>query len=456
MNEPNASELFAAHVVGVRYADIPPAAIERAKVFILDSFGVGIAGSTAPGRSEILAAARRWGASDEATLWGGGGTLPAPAAAMLNAFQMHCQEFDCVCEPAVLHPMATLLPAALAYAEREGGISGQALLTAVAVGVDVSGWIGIASTQPLRFFRPATAGGFGAAAAAARLAGLDTEGIVSAFGLLYAQTSGTMQAHVEASPTLPLQVGFNARAALQAVDLALTGLPGPRGSIDGPFGYLPLMEGGYTLDRVRAELRRTWLVAGLAHKPYPAGRATHGAIEGVAVLRERHGFAADDVAEIVVTVPPLTGQLIARPDLPNPLPNYARLCTAFVVAKVLQHGHLDLSHYRGTELTDERTHKLASTVRVQTDSNPDPNALAPQRLVVRIRDGRELHWACETMLASAERPLTHEQHLAKFRRCCAFAERPWQDAEIGALIACVDRLETVDDVRVLTNLLGQQ
>ncbi|HLY89039.1 MAG TPA: MmgE/PrpD family protein [Acetobacteraceae bacterium] len=454
MDEPNAAELFAAHVAGVHYADIPPTAIERAKVFILDSLGVGIAGSTAPGRSEILAAARRWGAGDEATLWGGGGRLPAPAATMLNAFQMHCQEFDCVCEPAVLHPMATLLPAALAYAEREGGISGKALLTSVAVGVDVSGWIGIASTQPLRFFRPATAGGFGAAAAVARLAGLDTEGIVHAFGLLYTQTSGTMQAHVEAGPALPLQVGFNSRAALQAVDLALTGLPGPLGSIDGPFGYLPLMEGGYTLDQVRAELGRTWLVAGLAHKPYPAGRATHGAIEGVAVLRERHGFAADDVDEIVVTVPPLTGQLISRPDLPDPLPNYARLCTAFVVAKVLQHGHLDLSHYRGTELTDERTHQLAANVRVQTDSNPDPNALVPQRLVVRLRDGRELHWACDSMLASAERPLTREQHLAKFRRCCAFADRPWHDAEIDALIACVDRLETLADVRVLTKILG--
>jgi 2-methylcitrate dehydratase PrpD len=263
-----------------------------------------------------------------------------------------------------------------------------------------------------------------------------------------------MQAHIEASPALPLQVCFNNRAALQAVDLARTGLPGPRGSIDGPFGYLPLMEGGYTLDRVRAGIGRTWLVASLAHKPYPAGRATHGAIEGVAVLRERHGFAADDVAEIVVTVPPLTGQLISRPDLPDPLPNYARLCTAFVVAKVLQHGQLDLSHYRHAELADARTNALASLVRVQLDSNPDPNALVPQHLAVRLRDGRELLWTCQSMLASAERPLTQEQHLAKFRRCCAFAERPWSDTETEALIGCVDQLEMLDDVRVLTKMLG--
>jgi hypothetical protein len=74
--------------------------------------------------------------------------------------------------------------------------------------------------------------------------------------------------------------------------------------------------------------------------------------------------------------------------------------------------------------------------------------------VVTLRDGRELHWACDSMLASAERPLTREQHLAKFRRCCAFADRPWQDAEIDELIACVDRLETLADVRVLTKILG--
>jgi hypothetical protein len=88
------------------------------------------------------------------------------------------------------------------------------------------------------------------------------------------------------------------------------------------------------------------------------------------------------------------------------------------------------------------------------DSNPDPNALVPQQLVVRLHDGRELHWACQSMLASAERPLTQEQHLAKFRRCCTFAERPWKETETEALIECVDQLETLGDVRVLAQILG--
>ena len=454
MAEPNAAELLAGHVARTRLEDLPAVAVARAKVFILDSLGVAIAGATAPGRDEVLSAARRWGTGSEATLWGGGGRLPAPQAAMVNAFQMHCQEFDCVCEPAVLHPMATLLPAALAFAERDGGVSGADLLVATAVGVDVSGWIGSSSTQPLRFFRPATAGGFGAAAAVARLAGLDEDGIVRAFGLQYAQTSGTMQAHIEASPVLPLQVGFNSRAALQSVDLAMTGLDAPRGSIDGPFGYLPLMEGGFDLTAMRAELGKTWLVAGLSHKPYPAGRATHGAIEGVMALREQHGFAPDDVAEIVVTVPPLTGRLISRPDVPDPLPNYARLCTGFVLAKVLQHGRLDLAHFRGDALRDPLTHRLAALVRVAADDNPDPNALVPQWLSVRLRNGRLLEWSCDAMLASATRPLTPQQHREKFRTCCTFAARPWSTAESDRLIDLVERLEDVADVNVLTRAIG--
>ncbi len=189
---------------------------------------------------------------------------------MLNAFQVHCQEFDCVREPVVLHPMATLLPAALAYAERTGGVCGKALLTAVTVGVDVAGWLGIASTQALRFFRPATAGWIWCRCGRCLSGWIRCRKHVRTFGLQYAQTSGTMQAHIEASPALSLQVGFNSRAALQAVDLS-TGLAAPRGSIDGRFGYLPLMEGGYTPDEVNEQLGRVWLVAGLAHKTIPAG-----------------------------------------------------------------------------------------------------------------------------------------------------------------------------------------
>ena len=456
----SASERLAAHAIGLRYDDLPASAVAGAKTFILDTLGVGIAGSTAAGATELLGAARDWGGGTGGGGTGGGGTgvavwgrrdrLPAASAVFLNAFQVHCQEYDCVCEPAVLHPMATTLSVALAVAEKRGGVSGRDLIAAVAAGVDIAGWLGIASTSALRFFRPATAGGFGATAAAARLLGFDAARLAHAFGVQYAQTSGTMQPHIEASPVLPMQVGFNARAALASCSIAATGLTAPRFSLDGPYGYLPLMEGGFDLDRVWAGLGRRWLVAELSHKPYPAGRATHGGIEGVQALQRAHGFAAADVADVLVRGPSVIRNLTGRPDIPDPSANYARLCMGFVIAKTLLHGEVGLADYRGDALIDPATHRLAALVRTEADDNPDPNALAPQTVSVRLNDGRLLHWSCEVMLANPARPLTRMQHLDKFRRCWDFAADPPGDP--AALIDAVDRLEEIEDATLLIRL----
>jgi 2-methylcitrate dehydratase PrpD len=448
------SERLAAHVAGLRWEDLPPYAIERAKVFILDTMGVGVAGSSAFGARELHQAASGWGDGAQSVVWGRRGRMTAGSAIFLNAFGVHCQEYDCVCEPAVLHPLATLLPAALAYADRAGGVSGRDLLLAVAAGADVAGWLGIVSTAALTFFRPATAGGLGATAALGRLMGFDAARIAHAFGLQYAQTSGTMQPHIEASPVLPMQVGFNARAALHACDIAATGLAAPRFSLDGPYGYLSLMERSYDLAPLEAGLGRRFLVAELSHKPYPAGRATHGGIEAAQSLQATHGFAADDVASVLISGPPVIARLTGRPDVPTPTPNYARLCMGYVVAKTLIHGMLDLDHYRAPDLLDAETHRIAALVHTEDDGNPDPNALAPQRVAITLRDGRVLDWACEEMLAHPTRPLTREQHLTKFRRCWAFAADGLDASAAEALIDHVDRLEDVPDVRALTTLLG--
>ncbi|MGH7043172.1 MAG: MmgE/PrpD family protein, partial [Acetobacteraceae bacterium] len=366
MNSPvHASLRFAHHALDTRAGDIPASAVRAAKVFILDTIGVGMAGATAQGAREVLACAGAWGTGTEARVWGTEARLPAPAAALVNGFQVHCQEFDCLHEGAVLHAMATLLPAALAWAEREGGVTGRALIAAVAVGIDVAVGLGLAATGGLRFFRPATAGGFGAVAAVGRLAGFGADRLADAFGLQYTQTSGTMQPHVEASVALPFQVAVNARAAVESCDLAAAGLDGPRGVFEGPFGYLPLFEGTWDLDPIWPTLGRDWRIAELSHKPFPAGRATHGGIEGVMALRAEHGFTADDVAAVTVRGPPLIARLCGRPALPAPNAAYARLCMGYVVARVLLHGSLDPTHFRDEALGDPAAFALARRVRTE-------------------------------------------------------------------------------------------
>jgi aconitate decarboxylase len=205
---------------------------------------------------------------------------------------------------------------------------------------------------------------------------------------------------------------------------------------------------------VLGSLSRAWRIAEVSHKPYPAGRATHAGIEGIVTLRQQHPFNADQVAGITIVGPPVTARLCGRPDVVDPSPNYARLCMAYIAAKVLQHGEIDIAHYRGDALTDPETHRLAQCVVMRSDATTDPNALVPVEVTIALTTGQTLRWRCEAMLASPTRRLTREQHLTKFRRCWTFTHAPMPDSQRDTLIDLVDNLDSVTDVRSLTQLVS--
>jgi len=137
MQDPVVDKIIA-HVARAAAGELPEAARTAAKTFVADSLGVGIAGAGAPWRSEVLNTAMAAGGAPEAMVWGTGERLPLAAAAMVNGYQMHALEFDCVHEGAVVHAMSAVLPCLVGSAERDGGIPGDRLLRAVVAGVDVA------------------------------------------------------------------------------------------------------------------------------------------------------------------------------------------------------------------------------------------------------------------------------------------------------------------------------
>lgn len=447
----------AAHVAKTRFDDLPAKAVEMTKTFLLDTLGVGIAGTSGAGIETLKSLASGWGAGDDARVWLTGERLPAPSAAIINAYQIHCLEFDCVHEGAVLHPMATILSAVFAWAEREKArgrvVGGKALIAALALGVDVSSMLGIVTNAPLRFFRPATAGGFGAAAAIASLSGFGETAIKDALGAQYAQTSGTLQPHVEGSPMLGLQVGFNARAAVVAIDLAAAGIRGPHDILTGPYGYLVLFEqNDYELEPFLSRLGRDWQIAALSHKPFPSGRLTHGVVDGLARLQQRYGFASQEVARVVAHVPPLNFRLVGRPDVSEPEPNYAKLCLRFVAGVFLARGNVDVPDFRGDALRDPEVHRYAALVDVMQDGNPDLNALAPQRIEVTLASGVIHSIDLRQVFGHPSSPLSRDQNVEKFRRCCGYGLRPLPEAQVSALVEAVENLERQTDITRLVDL----
>ena len=250
----------------------PPPAIEAAKIWILDTLGVGIAGLLRCRHGRDPRRRRRSGATARGSdhLGHRANAPPRPPRRSSTAPRSTIRSSIACTKARVVHAMATLLPAVLAVAERDGGVSGRDLIAAVVAGIDIAANLGLASTAGFRFFRPATAGGFGAVAGLAVIAGLDAERTADAFGLQYGQTSGTMQPHAEGNALLPMQIGFNAQSAVRSVDLARAGVSGPRDIFEGRYGYFPLFEGSWDL---RADLERAWpRLARLRNEPQALAR----------------------------------------------------------------------------------------------------------------------------------------------------------------------------------------
>jgi 2-methylcitrate dehydratase PrpD len=440
------------HVVETRYEDLPASAVSAAKTFVLDSLGVALSGTRVPLVRELAAVAGEWGAGSQSRVWGTGERVPAATAAFLNGYQIHNQEWDCVHEPAVVHPMAVVLATLVAWAEARGGVSGRDLLRGCVLAVDVAATIGAAALNTLRFFRPAICGALGATAGIAAIRGLDPATTRSALGLAYSQVSGTMQAHVEGSAMLPIQIGVNARVPLTAIDMAARGIRGPQHFLEGPFGYFTLFDPDWD-PAPFTELGRVFRIVELSHKPFPSGRATHGGVDGALTLRESAGFAIDDIAALRVLAPPLVIQLVDRPPRPDMAPSYARLCAPYVVATALIEGTVDVRDFEPEAIARPDRHALAARIRIVRDGNPSLNALAPQRVEIDLHDGRRLALDLPAVLGAPARPLPRERHLAKFRRAACSGARSLPAEQVQGIVDLVENLEGLADVHALVDAL---
>ncbi|RYY27052.1 MAG: MmgE/PrpD [Sphingomonadales bacterium] len=389
---------------------LPPAVRDAAIHLLGDTLASGAAGSTAPGADGVFAAASGWGSGEDSRLIARAGRLPAAGAAFVNAFQIHCLEWDAVHEPAVVHALSTVTASVMAAIDRRGGCDPDEALAALAVGVDIASGLGIAAETPLRFFRPATAGAIGSALAVARIDGV--ENVADVLGLAYSQCAGTMQAHVEGSIALPLQIAGAARAAIAAVDLVKAGLTGPQDALEGPFGYFRLFDEG-ALSTYTDTLGSSWRIAEVSIKPFPSGRASHGVLSALDTLLREDAIDAGSVAQIEAFVPPLIERLVGRPLQAEMTPSYARLCLPLLSALMLSDGRIDPRRFTPATFADPAIGALAAKLVLTLDGNPDLNALSPQRLVITRTDGSVIERAIPNTLGHPDAAMSTAQTEAK-------------------------------------------
>jgi 2-methylcitrate dehydratase PrpD len=301
----------------------------------------------------------------------------------------------------------------------------------------------------MRFFRPASIGGFGATAAAANLRGFDESATARAMGIMYGQTSGGMQTHVDGASMLGLQIGFAARNALFACDLAAAGVDGPKNIVTGPWGYLPLYENIHEVDASWHSWGKIWRLTELAHKPFPTGRPTHYAIAALLDLRAAHGFTADDVAEVICRVPPVPRSVVGRPDRRDATANYAKLCLPFICATTLRHGTVGPQDFSAAALADADTHALAARIKVEEGPGADPTAFGPQTVTVTLKSGQRHACTVDFALGDPRNPLSRARQLEKFWWAWEIGTKGAPRSKGEQVIELLDHLEDLRDATAL-------
>jgi 2-methylcitrate dehydratase PrpD len=441
---------LARHVCRTGFADLPASAVRSARRDILDTFGCMLGGSGSPGIDELCAVLGHWGGREESRVLLRAMRLPAPHAALLNASMGHALDFDDTLDTGgSIHPGVSVLAAVLAMADSRGGVSGRDVLLAVALGLDVSCRIAVASTLDRGWHRTAAIGVFGAAAAAGRLLGLTTERMLNAFGIAYSQAAGNRQCILDGALTKRLQAGQAASAGVFSALLAQTGFTGAQNVFNGRFGFFELYQPhGHDAVLLLRDLGMVFHGEALSYKPYPCGRPLHAAIDAALAARAELAIAsAQEIASVTIESDAAShaDEFAGAPAKRRPTQVVeAQFALPFLVATALVHGRVGIAEV--ASLGDAAVLALSDRIAGVADEGRPKRSLS---ITVRRTDGRSAAIEAADPTGSPQRPLGEAQFEAKFRDCARNAVRPLSNASVGAALKAIAGLETVADAGAL-------
>jgi 2-methylcitrate dehydratase PrpD len=448
------AEELARRIGRITFEGLPADAVASAKVGLLDCLGTTLAGSAAECTRIVSDAVGTGGA---ALLFGSRRRAAPLDAALVNGTAAHALDFDDCSDSMGGHPSAPVLPALFALADANG-VSGRAFLAAYVAGIETETRIarGVNFHHYEKGWHPtATLGTFGAAAAAARLLGLDAQRTADALALACSLASG-VKANF-GTMTKPLHVGHAARNGLMAALLARGGFSAGRDAFEHRQGFFMVFNGAgnFSADAVLAGWASPLdiLQPGIAIKQYPCCGSTHPAVDAMLALVAEHAITADGVARVDAFI---HARRLAHTDRPDPASALdAKFSLQYCLARALLDGCLRLEHFDGE--AHRQGNVRAVMARIHAAPHPAMRMADTQHfggeVRVTMRDGRTVEAKVDRPLGRGpQRPLPQARLEAKYLDC---ATRVVEPAAARRALALVHRFEELADVAELTQVLGE-
>ncbi len=421
-------------------AEVPAAARAAARGAVQDTIGVALAGAGEPAARIVQRVLAADGGPGPSTVLGAGPAGPS-AAALANGTAAHALDFDDMCWVTLAHPSAPLVAAGLAVGEAVDA-SGRALLDAYVVGFEVEAALGTVM-NPTHYERgwhgTATIGTLGAAAAAARVLGLDAEATTRALAIAASEASGLKENF--GTMVKPLQGGLAARNGVLAALLARDAFTASPRAIDGPQGFLVAMQSaGRDLSAAIDRLGRRWeiVTGGITVKLYPSCAATHPTIDTLRDLRREAGIEPSGVEAVEIDVDPVVPTVLIHDRPTTGLEG--KFSLHYCAAAALAFGRVGIDTFEPEAMRDPAVERLVPRVTMRADDRlgRDVPPLTEARVTVRLADGRTLERSVRGARGYPEHAASPAELDEKFLGCA----RRMVPAEAAA--AALDFLRTLD------------
>jgi len=448
---PPVTDTLARFVTATELSSMPEKTLSNAKLHILDTLGVALAGVATPVAEITLSYCKNLGASSEASIWGTKTKAAVSTAAFANGLMSHALDYDdWDAFIHVGHPSSMIVGAALPLAENIGA-SGADLLKAYVLGIEIICKLAAnaPNVQDRGFHSTPVFGSLGATVACASLLKLDVDKVKAALGIAASAAGGIHRQ--QGSMVKPFHAGNSARNGAEAALLASQGFTADAAIFEAPRGFCDTFFGPETCDydKMIADIGKPYFLEtpGLGLKWHPCSAPQFLAADAALQLKREHKINIADVVKMEVSIPPKRYARHYSAEVKTGL--RGKFAINYVVAMGFLDGKLEIATFTDEKVNRPEVQAAFSKVHVICDESiPEPGPYCP--VSVELKNGMRFEYTAKIAKGDPRNPMTEDEVTEKF---CGNAKAVLPEDRATNIITTVQKLESVDNIQKLVTLL---
>ncbi|HCK0392913.1 TPA: MmgE/PrpD family protein [Salmonella enterica] len=454
------SEKLSQFIFSKHFDAIPSDVISRAKLHLLDTLGVALAGTVQNNAINGLNGLHKMpNTQGKCRVWGSACTLSPAYAVLANGIAAHVLDFDDTHTDSITHASAVLVPLVIALTE-DLNLSSREMLTAYITGWEIAARVGLAAKGTFHkrgFHSTAIAGIFGAVSGAASLLNLSPMACAHALGLAGSQASGIAEYLTNSSSAKCFHTGWAAHSGILSAYLADAGMTGPLSVFEGRFGLFAThgIKSEINAADVCQDLGEHWEIMRVSVKPYPCCHFAHATVDCARMLL-KDGTKPEEVKQIICVVDPIASALICEPTdgkFTPQTPYAAKFSLPYLVASGMIDDGLNLESFSPKQLTRTDVLELARKVSYrycEEGEIPFPEYF-PGLISVTLKDGREMTKRLNVNYGNPENPMNNRDVEQKFRNNVKGILTPLATEKVIQLVADIENHPVTELTQWLTN-----